>query len=137
MTRTWLEDYLDTWNRKDAAAVAEWIAEDCVYEDVAMGEVLKGPTEVMAFAQRTATMSSDYAFEVVSASESGEQYTVEWVLAGTHTGDMPGIPATGKPFRIRGVSVGRRNAAGKITEDRDYWNMADFLMQIGVLPPPE
>ena len=24
-----------------------------------------------------------------------------------------------------------------IVQNRDYWNMADFLTQIGVMPPPE
>jgi hypothetical protein len=34
------------------------------------------------------------------------------------------------------VSVGRLNSDGKIVTNRDYWNMADYLMQVGILPTP-
>ena len=56
-------------------------------------------------------------------------------MIGTNTGGAAGLPATNKPFRIRGVSVGALDSNGKIKHNRDYWNMADYLMQVGVLPP--
>jgi hypothetical protein len=33
------------------------------------------------------------------------------------------------------VSVGTLNAEALITENRDYWNMAEVLAQIGLIPP--
>ena len=62
-------------------------------------------------------------------------YTKQWVMAGIHSGDIPGLPATGKPFRIRGCGVGRVDD-DKIVELTEYWNMAAFLMQVGILPTP-
>jgi hypothetical protein len=50
------------------------------------------------------------------------------------TGQNP--PSTNKPYRIHGVSIGRLESEGKIKTNRDYWNMADYLMQVGILPPP-
>jgi hypothetical protein len=32
------------------------------------------------------------------------------------------------------VSVGTLDAKGLIAENRDYWNMADMLGQIGLIP---
>ena len=44
-------------------------------------------------------------------------------------------PATCRPFRIRGAGVGRMRD-GRIVELTEYWNLAAFLGQVGVLPPP-
>jgi steroid delta-isomerase-like uncharacterized protein len=62
-------------------------------------------------------------------------YTKQWVMTGVHSGDIPGLPATGKPFRIRGCGVGRVDD-NKIVELTEYWNTAAFLMQVCILPTP-
>jgi hypothetical protein len=49
---------------------------------------------------------------------------------------MPGFPATNKSFHFKGASIGRLDDDGKIIENRDYWNMADFMTQVGPPPPP-
>jgi steroid delta-isomerase-like uncharacterized protein len=58
---------------------------------------------------------------------------MEWHMAGTHEGDLPGLPATGKGFSIRGVTF-LELQEGKIKRCRDYWDMAAFLTQIGLSP---
>jgi steroid delta-isomerase-like uncharacterized protein len=73
----------------------------------------------------------------VSEQASGDRYALEWEMVGTNTGEAGGLPATNKAFRIRGVSVGIVDADGKIKRNRDYWNMADYLMQVGLMPAPE
>ena len=67
------------------------------------------------------------------ASETG--YALEWVMQGTHDRASAQIPATGKPFAIRGVSVGELRD-GKIARNTDYWSLAEFLMQVGLMPAP-
>jgi steroid delta-isomerase-like uncharacterized protein len=133
---SWAQDYLDAWNSRDGAKVAAFMNDDVTYEDLALGVVHQGTDAVKAFVEETAGFSKDYVFTPVSEQLSGDQYALEWEMAGTNTGDAGGMPATNKPYRIRGASVGRRNSAGKITHNRDYWNMADYLTQVGILPPP-
>ena len=60
----------------------------------------------------------------------------EWTLSGTQRGDMPGIPATGKQFSVRGVSI-LELEDGKIRRCSDYWDMAEFLKQLGVMSQPQ
>jgi len=72
--------------------------------------------------------------ETVSMQQSGERYAFEWELRGTNTGAAVGLPATNKQFRIRGVSIGEVEADRRITHNRDYWNMADYLAQVGIMP---
>jgi len=55
-------------------------------------------------------------------------------LWGTHKGDLPRIPATGKRFSsVRGATI-LELEAGKIRREADYWDAATFMKQVGVLP---
>jgi steroid delta-isomerase-like uncharacterized protein len=108
---------------------------DAIYEDVRLGERHTGPAAIAQFVEAmAANLSSNYKFEAVSAFSTDEGYYTGWKLLGTHDRDGGGLTATGKQFAIQGVSVGVLDG-GKIRHNRDYWNMAEFLVQIGILPP--
>jgi steroid delta-isomerase-like uncharacterized protein len=64
----------------------------------------------------------------------GNQLTVEWVASGRHTGDFPGLPATGRAFSILGVTVVVRRA-GKIIRESLYYDMAEVQRQLGSNKP--
>jgi hypothetical protein len=55
-------------------------------------------------------------------------------MLGTNDRDLPGAPATGRSFRVRGASIGTLDASGRIAENRDYYNLAELLTPLGVLP---
>jgi steroid delta-isomerase-like uncharacterized protein len=131
-----METYLDAWNRHDASSVAAFMAEDATYEDLALGVLNEGREAIKSFVDEAEQFSKDYGFTSVSAQQSGDSYAMEWEMFGTNTGEAGGIPATNKPYRIRGVSIGVLDAQGKIKQNRDYWNMADYLVQVGILPAP-
>jgi len=131
-----METYLDAWNNHDGSTVAAFMAEDATYEDLALGVIHEGREAIKSFVDEAEEFSKDYAFTSVSEQQSGDRYAMEWEMYGTNTGEAGGIPATNKPYRIRGVSIGRLDAQGKIQQNRDYWNMADYLVQVGILPAP-
>jgi len=127
--------YLDAWNAHDAAAVTSLMTDDVVFQDLALGERFEGPAAVRAFVDGMATsFSSDYRFEPGSTVTDGEGYALEWTMTGTNDRDdvEQGQPATGRTFRVPGVSVGRLRD-GRIAENRDYWNLADYLQQVGLM----
>ena len=132
----WGRQYYDAWNGHDAEKVAAFMADDAVYENLAVGVVNDGRTAIANYIDEAGRFSRDYRFEVVSEQNSGDRYAFEWIMLGTHSGESRGLPATNKPYRIRGVSVGRLTSDGKIQENRDYWNLADFLGQVGLLASP-
>ncbi len=61
----------------------------------------------------------------------GNQVTVEWYATGTHTGDFPGLPASGRTFSFHGVTVVVREQ-GKITRESIYYSMDDVRKQLSV-----
>lgn len=132
----WVAAYLDAWNSHDGAQVAAFMAEDVTYEDLAGGATYHGRNEVAGYVAATHAWSADYRFVTVTTQSSGARYAIEWEMLGTDTGGSGGVPPTGRPYRIRGVSVGRLDASGAIASNRDYFNLADYLAQVGLFTPP-
>jgi steroid delta-isomerase-like uncharacterized protein len=133
--RDFFDGYLDAWNAHDAAAVACYMADDAIYEDVALGRVLHGPSEIAAFVEEATRASSDFRFEEVSLFTAGGDYANEWIMTGTNDREVQGVPATGRSFRVRGASVGKLDASGRIVENRDYYNLAEMFAQLGIQAP--
>jgi len=48
---------------------------------------------------------------------------------------IPGVPATGKKFSVRGAAI-TEFRGGKISRNTNYWNLASMLQQVGVMPGP-
>ena len=132
--RAFFDSYLAAWNAHDSGAVARHMADDAVYEDVALGRVLHGPSEIALFVEEVTRSSSDFRFEVVSLFTAGNDYANEWVMLGTNERELRGVPATGRSFRVRGASVGRVDTSGRIVENRDYYNLAELFRQLGIWP---
>ena len=130
--RPFLDSYLAAWNAHDSAAVARHMADDAIYEDVALGRVLHGPSEIASFVEEATRSSSDFRFESVSLFTVGNDYANEWVMLGTNDRERPGAPATGHSFRVRGASIGRLDTSGRIVENRDYYNPAELAKQLGI-----
>ena len=134
-TTTFFDAYLDAWNAHDPAAVARCMADDAIYEDVALGRVLHGPSEIASFVDEATRASSNFRFEQVSLFTAGRDYATEWIMTGTNDREVQGVPATGRSFRVRGASVGKLDTSGRIVENRDYYNLAVMFAQLGIQPP--
>lgn len=55
---------------------------------------------------------------------------------GTHTGDLMGIPATGKPVTVSAIIIDKF-AAGKIVESWRLFDQMAMMQQLGVIPAQE
>jgi predicted ester cyclase len=67
--------------------------------------------------------------------EAGEMCAWNVRVTGTHTGEMMGIPPTGRSFEYVTPNIGRF-AGGKAAEHWADQGMFQFLTQIGVLEQP-
>ena len=126
-----LNEYWAAWNSHDAEKLVSFFTDDFVYEELGLGVIKHGKEEFRAFIKGFFANFPDTNFEMKSSFISGDWYCGEWVWIGTYKGNAPGVPAAGKRFSIRGVSVGELKE-GKIKRHSDYYNRMDFFQQLGV-----
>ena len=72
---------------------------------------------------------------IVDQIAEGDRVVTRIRGRGTHTGDHLGVPASGNEVEVEGVVI-HRIRDGKIAEHWALVDMATFLQQAGVLPPP-
>jgi hypothetical protein len=118
----------------DRIRLLAFIDPDIRYEDVPTAQVFTGHAGVIRMGAQALLMANDIRFTCVSAQESGDQFAFETETHGTNTGAVGAFPPTGKPFVLRGVSVGRRTPQGRVILHRDYWDLVSYLHQIGLMP---
>jgi steroid delta-isomerase-like uncharacterized protein len=128
-----IEHWAALWSAHDLTRLLTLFTEDIVYEDVTMGVVNRGQSELHTFAEGFVSGFPDVTFELRSSTADGARGGAEWVMRGTHTGDLPGMPATGKRVEVRGASI-FEFAGDRIRRCADYWDMATFLRQLGFMP---
>jgi predicted ester cyclase len=73
---------------------------------------------------------------IVDQISEGDRVVTRIRGYGKHTGDFPGVAASGNDVEIEGVAI-HRIQDGKITEHWALVDMATFLQQTGVLPSPD
>ena len=73
MGTEWVTQDLDAWSTRDGQRVAEWMTDDCVYEDVTLGEAHTGRGEIAKFVDRMSTeFSDDFTFDLAAAVSTDE-----------------------------------------------------------------
>ena len=130
------EAHIKAWSVQDVDAIVACFAPDGVFDDVPLKSVFEGHEGVRAFATAAFAAIPDFSQTIRTLTVDGEIVCFESVFSGTQTGDFPGIPATGKPFEIRCMTI-EHIRDGLIHLHRDYWSLADYLQQVGLMPSPE
>ncbi|MGA7292914.1 MAG: ester cyclase [Terriglobales bacterium] len=90
--------------------------------------------EDLATAREERKAMPDLQFAVNHMVAEGDLVVVHWTAWGTNTQPGMGLPATGKPIRISGMTLFRFKA-GKISEEWNAWNVLSVLKQAGLFPP--
>lgn len=112
------------------------VTADIVYEDVAVGDVVRGTTSFRDLLATAAKAIPDFRVELFDGFATETMASAEYAITGTQTGDLPYLKATGKPFRLRAASVFVLENK-KIRRESRYYDMARFLTQLGGLPPAD
>jgi steroid delta-isomerase-like uncharacterized protein len=133
---TTLQRWAEVWSSHDISGLLSLFTDSCIYEDVTFGVINKGKDELKSFAEGIFAAFPDFAIRLTSQFVAGEWAAMEWVISGTHVGDLPGMPATHKKFSIRGSTILELEGP-KIRRNSDYWDLATFLKQVGLSLPLE
>ncbi len=129
----WAKDLLAAWTSHQVEKVLSFYDDDAVFEDVALGRVMRGKEEIRAFVKETFTGFPDFEIGMKSFLASDGHVCIEWMSSGTHNGNLPGMPTTGKSFSVPGVSV-IELAQGKAKREADYWDSSSMMRQLGLTP---
>jgi steroid delta-isomerase-like uncharacterized protein len=128
-----LDQWVLAWSSNDVERLLPLFTESVDYEDVPFGAASRGRDALRDIAAGTFAAFADMKFELKSRSVAadGKSGMIEWVWRGRQTKDFPGLPATNKPFEVRGATV-VEFTDGKISRNSDYWDLATYMKQVGL-----
>jgi len=127
-------DVLPFWDRHDLDGVLSFYAEDINWHNVALEETYRGKAEVRAYLSALLVAFPDLSFSVSYRIARGSNVAEQWRLKGTHRGEFLGIPPTGRPVDIPGMSMVELRD-GKFVRDEFYFDSGIVLRQMGLMPP--
>jgi predicted ester cyclase len=122
-----LTEFLDrVWAQGDVDAVDDYVADSySIHNDPGDpwdGETL-GREGFKDRLVRSRAIAPDQRFFPVEMIEEGDRIAVSWRWEATHSGDMPGLPATGRRIKMTGLTI------YSFTGERlsGHWQLADRL----------
>ena len=121
--------------RRDASVLDEFVAPDFIDHNPSPGFTPDLEGLKQSFVHFLAATPDGYHI-VEDMIAEGDKVMTRISAYGTQTGELFGIPPTGKQIRTTGIAV-HRIANSKIVE---HWNEIDNLgtmQQLGVVPPAE
>jgi steroid delta-isomerase-like uncharacterized protein len=124
----------DVWNRKNLGAIDDLIAADYIHHDP-NSSVAGGIDGYKQFVDLYMSAFPDAYFTIHDAFTEGQNEVTRWTVAGTHEGELAGIPRTGRSISVTGISIARI-ANGKIIESWNNWDALGMMQQLGVVPAP-
>ena len=121
--------YIEAWNSRVPAAISGMFLEDGTYSDPVTQGALTGD----AIAQYAAALFAafpDLSFEITSNVEAGAGVVLEWIMSGTNTGSLRGLPPSGARIAVPGIDV-IQVSAERIASLRGYFDRQALPEQLG------
>jgi steroid delta-isomerase-like uncharacterized protein len=112
--------------------IDELVAPNYVGHDPAMPDQ-QGPEGIKEFITGYLAAFPDGRITIDDQFASGDLVATRWMGRGTQTGELMGIPPTGKQVTITGITISRVEK-GKVVEEWTNWDMLGMLQQLGVVP---
>lgn len=125
---------LELWNTGDSALAPRVYAPHSRYHQSGQPSV-SGPDGVAAFVAELRRAFPDLLIERNQTFVNGDRFAVSWTFTAIHEGAFLGVPPSGRPIRIQGVSLGRI-VDNLIEETTVCYDRLSFLEQVGAIPAP-
>jgi steroid delta-isomerase-like uncharacterized protein len=98
----------EVWNEGNADAAEHYIAQSyTVHHDPGdpWHQRTLTPAEFIERVRLSRAPFPDQRFELQETFSDGNAVVATWLWAGTHRGDLPGFPASGKQIKMSGATV--------------------------------
>jgi steroid delta-isomerase-like uncharacterized protein len=139
MSTTENKAVIERWNEEAFNTKRHDRLDDVVTQDYVDHSAMPGQAPGLEGARQKVSMYvnaiPDLRVTIEEMVAEGDKVAVHWLGIGTHQGELFGIPLTGKPIRIDGISI-CRVAHGKLAEQIERWDRLDLMQQLGVIPAP-
>jgi predicted ester cyclase len=89
--------------------------------------------EYKKYVRETLVGIPDIYFYIKGQYEEGQHLVSRYQITGTHTGDLLGIPASGRPIDVEGVTISRFGS-GRFLESWTVWDLMGLCHEIGLVP---
>ena len=120
----------EVWNGKNIAAIDELMAADYVHHDPQSPQFSGGREGYKQLVAYYLNAFPDSHFTIDQEIQEGDTVVTRWTVTGTHKGDLPTLPASGKTFSVTGISVARLQD-GKFRESWNNWDALGLMQQLG------
>jgi steroid delta-isomerase-like uncharacterized protein len=123
----------EAWNKGHLELLDELVAANYVNHNPFLPDLPPGPEGLKPIFIGFRAAFSDLNYTIEDLISEEDKVVTRWTMRGTHTGELMGIPPTGKQVTVGGMQV-ERIAEGKIVE---HWRTSDdlgLLQQLGVTP---
>ena len=121
----------DSW--QDPSVFDELISSDYVGYDPALPEPIRGPQGAKNNFKQYSDAFEGAHITVKDQIAEGDAVATRWEGRGRHTGELMGIPPTGKEIVVEGLNLTRLRD-GKIVEEWSNWDTLGMLQQVGAIP---
>ncbi len=121
----------EPWRNPDV--LDELVSDDYVGYDPSNPEPLRGVQGLKEFVNQYRSAFEGAQITVKQQIGEGDTVATRWEGRGRHTGELMGIPPTGKETVVSGLTLSRLKD-GKIVEEYTNWDTLGMLQQLGAVP---
>jgi steroid delta-isomerase-like uncharacterized protein len=122
----------ELWGQSRRELIPELYAPDCVDHNPVPGQA-PGHAGLYAVMDAFSTAFPDLAMTLHGTLADGDFGVDFWTFRATHSGELMGVPATGRRVEFSGIDVVRVGPDGRIAEIWHVEDLASMLTQLGVL----
>ncbi|GIW08870.1 MAG: hypothetical protein KatS3mg060_3675 [Dehalococcoidia bacterium] len=124
--------FYDLYNAGDLAAIErELLAPQATFSS--NGAPLMDVRAYRAFGQMWRDAFGDLTIDVLDQIEESDQVVSRLRARGRHSGELMGLPATGRTIDIAGISIDRFSE-GMLIERSEVYDLFGMMQQLGALP---
>lgn len=124
----------ELWNQKNVSVIDEVCASNLVVH-TPQGDLF-GPDGYRQLYTMYTTAFPDCLLSIGELVAESNLVAIPYTFSGTHTGELMGIPPTGKHVTVEGTAI-TCVEDGKIVNERSIWDTLSLMQQLGVVPELE
>jgi len=126
----------EVWNKGNLDKIGEFNATNHkTHLNASAPDFGQGPQAIRQLVSMYRTAFPDTKLTIEDQIAEGDQVVTRWTAAGTHQGELFGMPATRKQAKVTGIFIDRV-IDGKIVESWGEFDALGMMQQLGAIPAP-